>query len=56
MDLSSPLPPLISINSGTPREYFLGSYKKVHLRSAQDFCDLIRTAGKGYYVYSADMA
>ena len=56
MDLSWPLLPLISINSGTPRESFPGSYKKMHLPSAQHFCDLIRTAGKGYYLYSADVA
>ena len=56
MDPSWPLPPLISINSGTPRESFLGSYKKMHLPSAQDFCNLIRTAGKGCYMYSADVA
>ena len=56
MDLSGPLPPLISINSGTPRESFLGSYKKMHLPSAQDFCDLIHTTGKGCYLYSADVA
>ena len=31
MDLSWSLPPLISINSGTPRESFLDAYKKVHL-------------------------
>ena len=56
MDRRWPLPPLISVNSGTPRESFLGSYKKLHLPSAQDFCDLIHTAGKGCYLYSADVA
>ena len=56
MDLSWPLPPLVSVNSGTPRESFLGAYKKMYLPTAQDFCDLIRTAGKGCYLYSADVA
>ena len=56
MDLSWPLPPFIRINGGTPRESYLGSYKKMHLPSAQDFCDLIRTADKGCYLYSADVA
>ena len=56
MDISWPLPPLLSVNSGTPRESFLCSYMKMHLPSAQDFCDLIRTAGKGCYLYSVDVA
>ena len=56
MDLNWPLPPLISINSGIPRESFLGSYKNMHLPSAQGFCDLICTARKWCYLYSADGA
>ena len=56
MDVSWPLPQLISVNSGIPRESFLGSYKKMHLPSDENFCDLIRTAGKGCYLYSADGA
>ena len=56
MDLSWPLPLLVSVNSGTTRESSLGSYKKMRLPSAQDFCDLIHTAGKGWYLYSADVA
>ena len=34
MDLSWPLPLLISINSGTPRESSMDAYKKMHLPSA----------------------
>ena len=57
MDLSWLLSPLVSINTVcTPRESFLGSYKKMHLPSAQDFCNLIGIAGTGYYKYSADVA
>ena len=56
MNLNWPLPCLISINSGTHRDFFLGSYKKMHLPSAQDFCYLIHIAGKGCYLYSADVA
>ena len=56
MDLSWPLPLLVSINSSTPREFFLGAYKKMHLPTAQDFCDLIHRAEKGCYLYSEDVA
>ena len=56
MDLSWPLLPLTSTNSGTHRESFLGIYKNMHLPSAHDLCDLICTAGKGCYLYSLDMA
>ena len=56
MDLSWPLPPLISINSGTPRESFLGSYRRMYLPSAKDLCDFIHIASKGCFMYSADVA
>ena len=55
-DLSWPLARIISINSGIPTESFLGSYKKMHLPSAQDLCDLICTADKGCFLYSVDVA
>ena len=56
MDLSWPLTPQVSVNSGTPRESFLGCYKKMHLPSLQDLCDLICKASKGPFLYSADVA
>ena len=56
MDLSWHLTPLISINSGTARESFLGSYWKMYLQSAHDLCDLIHKAGWGYFLFSADVA
>ena len=47
---------IINTNNDIPRESFSGSYKKIHLPSAQDLCDLICTAGKGCFLYSVDMA
>ena len=47
MDLSWPLLPDLSINGGTARESFLGSYQKMHLPSAHDMSDIIHKAGRG---------
>ena len=55
MELIWPLPPQVSVNSGTPRESFLGCCKKIHLPSPQDLCDLIHKPGKGCFFYSADV-
>ena len=56
MDLSWPLPPGLSINGGTPRDYFFGAPKKMHLPSAGDYCELIRRAGRVCYLYAMDVA
>ena len=56
MDLSWPLPPGLSVNGGTPRDHFLGAPRKMHLPSAGDYCDLIRAAGRGCYLYAMDVA
>ena len=56
MDLSWPLPPGISVNGCTPRDLFLGGMKKMHLPSGNDFCKLIRWAGKGCFLYATDVA
>ena len=51
-----PTPPGVSLNGCTPRESFLGNPKKMHLPSATDFCDLIRRAGKGCFLFATDVA
>ena len=56
MDLSWPLPPGFSVNGCTPKESFLGVHKKMHLPSASDFCDLIRKAGRGCFLFATDVA
>ena len=56
MDLSWLLPPGINVNGGTPRDCFLGAPQKMHLPSAGDYCDLIRKAGRGCYLYATDVA
>ena len=39
----------------TPKESFLGPYKKIHLPSAYDMCALICKAGWWCFLYSADV-
>ena len=56
MDLSWPLPPLHSVNEGTPKDEFLGEPKKMHLPSVEDLCGLTCKAGKDCYMYSMDVA
>ena len=56
MDLSWSLPPLYSINGGTPNDAFLGVPHKMHLYMAEDLCGLIRKAGRGCSLYSIDVA
>ena len=51
MDLSWPPPLRHIVNGGTPKETYLGLYKKMHLPSAKDMVDLIKKAGKGEYLY-----
>ena len=41
MDLSWALPPKVSINGHTPREFFLGQPRKIHLLSVNEMCALI---------------
>ena len=56
MDLSWPLPPGVSVNSCTPKESFFGIHKQMHLPSANDFCNLIREAGRGCFLFATDVA
>ena len=56
MDFSWPLLPDFSVNGGTPKQSFLGSYCKMHLPSASDMCDFMRQDGRGCYLYSAHVA
>ena len=56
MDLLWLLPPGISVNRHTTKDWFLGEAKRIHLPSAGDLCELIRKAGLGAFFYSADMA
>ena len=52
MDLSWPFPPEIRMNSCSPKDWFLGEAKKMHLPLASDLCNLIWQAGKGSYLYA----
>ena len=56
MDLSWPQPPLASVNSGTPKEKYLGEPYKLVLPTPADLCDRIREAGRGAFLYAADVA
>ena len=38
------------------KEFFLGAYRKMHLPSPGDLCELINKAGPGCYLYSTDIA
>ena len=55
MDLSWLLPRAHSINGGTPKESFLGAFRKMHLPSPSDLCDLMRKTGRGFFLYSTDV-
>ena len=46
----------ISVNGCTPKKSFLGIHKKMHLPSASDFCDIIRKAGRGFFLFATDVA
>ena len=56
MDLSWPHPPRASVNSGTPKETYLGEPYKLRMPTTVDFCNHIRAAGKGAFMYAADVA
>ena len=56
MDLSWPYPPLHSVNASTPMDLYLGQPLKLRLPSPQDLCELIRQAGPGCFLFSADVA
>ena len=45
MYLSWPLPPQKSVNGGTPKEFFLGAYRKMYLPSPSDLYDIMRKVG-----------
>ena len=46
----------ISINSCTPKDWFLSEPKKMHLPSAADMYDVIWQAGRGCFLYATDVA
>ena len=48
--------PEVSVNSCTPSESFLRAYKKIHLPSPPDLCDLIHKASKECFLFLADVA
>ena len=53
MDLSFPKD--CSVNSGTPKDTYLGVPYKLHLPSAQDLRDLIIKQGRSCFLWSADL-
>jgi len=56
MDLSFPHPPKQSVNAGTPSDIYMGEPMKMRLPSVHDLCRNIKAAGKGSYLFSADVA
>jgi hypothetical protein len=56
VDLSFPHPPRHSVNSGTPTDVYDGTPYKLTLPTSEKYMQLIRGAGKGCYLYSADIS
>ena len=56
MDLSWSLPPDARVNWSTPRDSYLGAPKKMQLPSAKDFAENVCKAGRGAWLYSADIS
>ena len=56
MDLPWPLPPGISVNGCTSKESFWRVQNKIQVPSTADFCELIRQAGRGWFLYDTDVA